>query len=493
MIDKPSRRQVLFAGSAAAAAGLSAPAFGQHDHHGHGDGEVFATEKKLGRAVAQATGDDIRFPEVRRSENGVLETTLRLAYGPTDIDGEKAVAMTFEGSYPGPTLIAQPGDTIKIRLINDLDDVTNLHTHGLHVSPSGNSDNVMLVIQPGETFDYEISIPQDHMPGTYWYHPHVHGLTYPQVGGGLAGALIIEGGLDALEGIKDRVDQLLVIQSAEFDDTNTIVPVDNQDIHRQTRTVNGQINPTLRIRSGEVQRWRLVNATAETFLMIGLEGHPLYQISKDGNAMSRVVKHERLLLEPGTRADVLVKGHMFSGSWELRKMLWLGSERQYEPDELLATLVVEEGEAVTDHQIPNELIPLGEDLRGLPVDKKREVRFDVVRGQPGGTKFTIDGKQVDMGRVDQTVKLGAFEEWELINDSPEWHPFHIHANDFQLVAVNGVPVDEVLSFEDTRGIPPNGSLTIRHRFLDFTGKYVYHCHLLFHEDHGMMGIVEVVE
>src|SRR5690606_34916016 len=133
MIDKPSRRHVLFAGSAAAAAGLSAPAFGQHDHNAHGD--VLATEKKLGRAVSQATGDPIRFPDVRRAENGVLETTLRMAYGPTDVDGERAIAMTYDGSYPGPTLVARPGDTIRIRLINDLDDVTNLHTHGLHVSP----------------------------------------------------------------------------------------------------------------------------------------------------------------------------------------------------------------------------------------------------------------------------------------------------------------------------------------------------------------------
>ncbi len=489
----PNRRQVLLGSVAAAATGAVTPVLAQHEHHGHGHhGEVFAQEKPLARSIVHATGDDLRFPEVRRAENGVLDTTLRMTYGPTDIDGERAIAMTYDGSYPGPTLVAKPGDTIKIRLINDLDDVTNLHTHGLHVSPSGNSDNVMLVIQPGETFDYEIKIPEDHMPGTYWYHPHVHGLTYPQVSGGLAGALIIEGGLDEFEGIKDRVDQLMVIQSCQFDDTNTMVPIEDKDKHKQTVTINGQINPTLRIRAGEVQRWRLVNATAESFLMIGLEGHLLHQISKDGNAMTRVVEQSSLLIEPGTRADVLVQGYMFNGAFELRKMLWYGAPRQFEADELLATLVVEgEDDPVTDHIIPTTLIPLTEDFRDKPVDKEREIRFDVVRGLPGGTKFTIDGRQVDMGRVDQTVKLGAFEEWELINDSPEWHPFHIHANDFQVVAVNGVPV-EVLSFEDTRGIPPNGSLTIRHRFLDFTGKYVYHCHLLFHEDHGMMGIVEVV-
>lgn len=484
-----SRRTLLASGGALAAASVAGEAFAQHHGH-HGHDNVIAPERPIARAVSQAMGDPIRFPEVRRSVDGVLETTLRLAYGPTTIDGEHAVAMTFEGTYPGPTLVVQPGDKIMIRLINDLDDVTNLHTHGLHVSPSGASDNVFLVIEPGTEFDYEIDIPADHPAGTYWYHPHVHGLTYSQVSGGLVGTILVAGGLDEVAGIKDRVDQLLVIQSAEFDATNTVVPADDQDIHRQTRTVNGQINPTLTIRPGEVQRWRLVNATSESFLLIGLEGHPLYQISKDGNAMTRTVRHEQLLIEPGCRADVLVKGHQFTGSWELRKVMWLGSDRQYEPDELLATLVVE-GEPVTDHVIPTDLIPLTEDLRGLPVDKTREIRFSVDRA-PGGTRFLIDGRQVDMNRVDQTVDLGAFEEWVIHNDSPDWHPFHIHANDFQVVAVNGEPVDEVLSFEDTRGLPPNGSITIRHRFLDFTGKYVYHCHLLFHEDHGMMGVVEVI-
>lgn len=488
MNSKISRRHLLVSGGAIAAAGIAGPALAQHGHHDSGE-PVIAPERSIAR-VAKVAGDTLQHPEVRRSVDGVLKTTLRAAYGPVTINGAPAIARTFEASYPAPTLVAKPGDTLRIKLINDLDEVTNLHTHGLHVSPSGKSDNVFLTIQPGTEFDFEIEIPADHPAGTYWYHPHVHGLTYSQVAGGMAGALIVEGGLDDLDGIDGRVDQLLVIQSAEFDETNTIVPADIQDIHRQTKTINGQINPTLTIRPGEVQRWRLVNATAESFLMIGLEGHPLYQIAKDGNPMTRSVMLERLLIEPGCRADILVKGHQFTGTWELRKMLWLGSDRQFEPDVLLATLVVE-GEPVTDHTIPDALIPLSEDLRGLEVDRHREIRFDVDRG-PNGTKFLIDGQQVDMGRVDQTVPLGAFEEWTIFNDSTDWHPFHIHVNDFQVIAVNGEPVDELLCFEDTRGLPPLGSITIRHRFLDYTGKYVYHCHLLFHEDHGMMGVVEVI-
>jgi len=489
MSSRLSRRHLLLGSAALAATGIAAPATAQHaGHAGHAE---LAPNRRIGRPVSQATGAPLAAPEVRRSVDGVLTTTLRASYGPVQIDGEDAVARTFESSYPAPTLVARPGDTMRIKLVNDLDEVTNLHTHGLHVSPSNNSDNVFLAIAPGTEFDFEFAIPADHPAGTYWYHPHVHGKTYSHVSGGMAGALIIEGGIDDLPAIKGLVEQTLVFQSAEFDETGTIVPADDQDIHRQTRTVNGQLNPTIAIRPGELQRWRLVNATSETFMLLGLEGHPLHQIAKDGNAMTRPVAREQLLLEPGTRADILVRGHQFTGSYEMRQLLWLGSDRQFEPDALLATVVVD-GEPVTGQSIPEALIPLSEDLRGLPVDRQREIRFSVDR-QPGGTRFLIDGQMVDMNRVDQTVKLGAFEEWTIYNDSTDWHPFHIHVNDFQVVAVNGEPVDEILSWEDTRGLPPLGSLTIRHRFLDFTGKYVYHCHLLFHEDHGMMGIVEVVE
>ena len=129
-----------------------------------------------------------------------------------------------------------------------------------------------------------------------------------------------------------------------------------------------------------------------------------------------------------------------------------------------------------------------EDLREAKVDRRRDVvlseMFDPFR-------LYIDDRTFDHDRVDQTVILGALEEWRLINTSPDWHPFHIHVNDFQVISVNGEPFD-AWSWEDTFPIPAFGEVVIRSRFLDFTGKYVYHCHILDHEDKGMMGVVEVV-
>ncbi|HWV22617.1 MAG TPA: multicopper oxidase family protein [Thermomicrobiales bacterium] len=495
-----TRRRVLTAGAAAAVIG--AVRFGgaaaQHDHHATPTTGVDVTPTPDTRNILTldetgSTGDpgpegqDLIEPEVREAVNGLLETSLTAAFGATTVNGQPKVSRVYDGIYPGPTLKAKPGDTIRVSLSNHLEETTNLHTHGLHVSPGGNSDNVFVHIEPGETFDYEFNIPEDHTSGLYWYHPHVHGDTFQHVNGGMAGAIILDGGLDEIPGIKGLTERLLVLQSTEFDAHGVVVPVEDQHPRDQLRTINGQLNPTIRLRPGETQRWRIANMTSSNFCLLGLEGHMMHKIADDGNALRKVETLSQLFLSSGERAEVLVQTSK-SGTFQLRQLLW-GTGGQSQPDVVLATMVVE-GEPVEQMELPTTLLPF-EDLRDLPVDNHRELRFDV-KIDEHGPHFLIDGQKVDMDRVDQTVKLGALEEWTIYNDSSTWHPFHIHINDFQVVAINGEPY-EALSMEDTVSLPAFGSVTIRSRFLDFTGKYVYHCHILFHEDNGMMGIVEVVE
>ena len=148
-------------------------------------------------------------PEIRRSANGELNTTLRMQYAYKNIGGSRLYVRTYEGAVPGPTLRLKPGDVLRIKLINDMPpnrdpepidhllphrfNTTNFHSHGLHVSPSGISDNVMRMMEPGESYDIEIAIPSDHIPGTNWYHPHAHGSADVQIASGAVGALIIEG------------------------------------------------------------------------------------------------------------------------------------------------------------------------------------------------------------------------------------------------------------------------------------------------------------
>jgi FtsP/CotA-like multicopper oxidase with cupredoxin domain len=431
------------------------------------------------------TGEPLREPTVRTSSDGVLETTLRAAVVPTTAGGRPVTAYAYEGEFPGPTLRLRPGDVLKVKLVNDLDACTNIHTHGFHVSPKDNSDNIFLMIDPGTSFDYEYQIPDNHPPGTFWYHPHCHGTTAVQTNGGMAGVIIIEGSLDDVEGIKGLTERTLALTATQFDGDGNVVHYDSQSAASLQRFVNGQLQPVIDIKPGETQRWRIANISADTFFLLALEAHTLYDIASDGNPYNQPVPQSQILLAPAERTEVLVQASTTPGNYQLRTLLW-GPDYQSSPDELLATMVIS-GDAVDPSPIPETLIPF-EDLRGLPVDNTRVTVFE----EPGPPLYlAIDGKHFDPDRVDQTVKLGALEEWVVRNTSSHWHPFHIHVNDFQVISLNGEPVP-AHGWQDTVALPPDSETIIRMRFDDFDGKFVYHCHILGHEDFGMMAVVEVV-
>jgi FtsP/CotA-like multicopper oxidase with cupredoxin domain len=217
-------------------------------------------------------------PEVRRAANGELNTTLRLRYAYKDIGGARLHVRTYEGDIPGPTLRVKPGDVLRIKLVNDLPpnrdpaptdhslphhfNTTNLHSHGLHVSPSGISDNVMRTMEPGESYDIEIAIPSDHIAGTNWYHPHAHGSADVQIASGAVGALIIEGDFTEIPEIVAAKERLLILTEAVFDsfgmveDFGTLFP----ETAARFIAVNGVREPTITMRPGEVQRWRILHA-----------------------------------------------------------------------------------------------------------------------------------------------------------------------------------------------------------------------------------------
>ncbi len=415
-------------------------------------------------------------PPTRFSVNGLLATQLEARPEPTLGAGR----LSYEGSQgglPGPTIRLRPGDTLRVRLINNLGGgITNLHVHGLHVSPLGNGDNVFLHIDDGESFDYEFTLPPDHQPGLFWYHPHYHGDSMQQVGDGLAGAIVVEGGLDDLPVIRDIPQRLMVLQGPFFGVGGAEYPV------------NGVANPNLAIRPGQTQRWRLLNASANAFFNLVLDGHSFYRLAIDGNPLPQVIQSSQFLLGPGERADFLVQGGP-AGSYALRSLAW-GTDAQAQPETILATMS-SGGDPVPPLPLPTTLIPLGArlpDLTNATIDVRREIVFQENNAAP---YFAINGQAFDADRIDQTVRLGATEEWAISNTSPDWHPFHIHVNDFQIMTFNGEPVDP--HYEDTVSVPPGGTVVIRTRFLDFVGKFVYHCHILAHEDAGMMGTVEVVK
>lgn len=459
-----SRRRLVGAGGAA----LAAVGIG-----GGGVREVpAATPRAEVPAATPRAGDGFVEPPVLASQNGFLAVTLEAQPDAAAGPGR----MAYERSIPGPTLRVRPGDQLDVALVNSLGgDITNLHVHGMHVSPRDNGDNVFLHVMSGQTFDYSYAIPANHPPGLYWYHPHSHGDSSQQVAAGLGGAIVVEGGLDDLPGIAGLTERLLVLQGPFLGASG-----------QAQYLVNGQVDPEIAIRPGETQRWRILNASANAFFNLQLVRHRLHEIATDGNPRPQVETIDTLLLGPAERSEVLVQGGP-AGIYELRSLSWAEDiPSQAQPQFKVAT-VVSAGETSEPAPLPTALIER-EDLGKAEIAGERIITFQENATAP---VFAIDGKAFGEDRVDQTVKLNTVEEWTLRNDSPEWHPFHIHVNDFQVMSRNGRP--EPRTYEDTSRIPPRGELVIRTHFLDFTGKFVYHCHILGHEDAGMMGVVEVVE
>ena len=478
---------------------------------------LFLPWVNIGRA---AQGAPLVEPEVRTSRDGLLDTTLTASVMAVPVAGGTAIMRVYEGSYPGPTLRVRPGDTLRINLFNKLDALpaglpadspflcdpltgpghaatehaatcdTNLHTHGLHVSPSDNSDNIFLRIPAGESFQYEYKIPQDHPSGVYHYHPHVHGISHNQVFGGMMGAIIIEGDFDRLPGIDGVPERMLILQTTQLTpDGGSVIAQENASQKDYLRLVNGQLNPTMTIQPGETQRWRVQNLTASTAFHLRLDGHQLHQIAKDGNSLNETWTRDGIVLGPGERVEVLVQGGP-TGSYALRTVpIETGFTTQV--GTVLATLV-SAGNAVTPQPLPTTLLPM-DDLSTAQIDERRRITFQIKPPiNPMQVTAQINSKVFDPNRDDQVVRLNTTEEWVIRNASTQWHPFHIHINDYQVVAFNGQPVP-ARYHEDTTPVPPFGEITIRTRFRDFPGRWVYHCHILLHEDHGMMGTIRAIE
>ncbi|MGI8486067.1 MAG: multicopper oxidase family protein [Thermomicrobiales bacterium] len=434
------------------------------------------------------------------------------------VAGKKAIMSVYEGSVPGPTLRVRPGDTLRIKLVNKLGEMpdgiasnspfqimpeagdgqqmehgyegdTNLHLHGFHVSPDEPSDDVFIRVKPGDSYQYEFHIPSNHPAGTYMYHPHFHGNSHVQVFGGMAGALIIEGESDRLPGLDGLTERVMVLQATQLNDDGTgVISQEDGQQSKYLRLVNGQVNPSMTIRPGETQRWRIINITASTTFQLHLDGHQLHQIGKDGNPLNVTWTRDNVALAPGERVDLLVQGGV-DGTYALRT-LPIATGFTTQKDTVLAT-VVSAGAAMTPQPLPKELVAF-EDFTHAKIDDRREITFQVAPPtDPHSAAFLINGQIFDPKRDDQVVHVNATDEWVIRNATSVWHPFHIHTNPYQVVAYNGQPVP-VRSFEDTTAVPPFGEITIRTRYLDFPGRWVYHCHILLHEDGGMMGTVRAL-
>jgi len=445
------------------------------------------------------SGTELAQPKQVRSANGLLDVAIIAAPSAVLIGGTTVNAVTYNGSLPGPTLVVRPGDTLAVTLTNQLSDPTNLHTHGMLVSPDGSSDNVFRRVDAGTTAEYRYEIPDFHPPGLFWYHPHHHGMAADQVFGGLYGAIIVE---DTTP-IPATAERVLIVSDVTFDASGTLATASRMDRMRgregSTVLLNGQVNATMTAHPGDLERWRIVNACTSRFLDLRLDGQAMQLLGNDSGrfASPRDINSIRLL--PGNRADVLVTMSAGIATFEALPVDrgsaggMGGGNATSTSTVTLATLTVSGADGAA---LPKPSLSQPRDLRSQPLDGARTLTLAMGGGMGGGGMggsmmgFTIDGRSFDPARVDLSVAAGAIEEWTLVNTSMMDHPFHLHVWPMQVMEIGGRAV-EAPTWQDVVNVPANSQSRVRIAFENFTGTAVYHCHILDHEDNGMMGVISV--
>src|SRR4051812_2150123 len=435
--------------------------------------------------------------DVYSNKQGILNVSLIVEEKQGVVGNQSVTAMVYNGSLMAPTLHIKPGERLVMNYVNRLDQPTNIHFHGFHVSPTGSSDNIFRVVEPGETARYVLDVPINHPTGTYWYHPHLHGLATTQVGGGMSGLIKVDSLEDLLPNALHNITQQTFVLKAfpwslNGSSTNPIYKWANYF------TVNGQINPVVNISQGETQLWRLANIDPGTFYNVTLPGHSFRVIAEDANPVWKIWDAKNLVIPAGKRFDVLVTGGE-NGTYPLKSLPYNRSGFSPTSEITLATVNVQgKARAQSTEVNVSSLVPR-HDLNNAEIAAQRTLVFNGSPDNQTANRFgdvgtnQINGKVFDHNRVDYIVKLGDVEEWTLKNLDTEDHTFHIHVNDFQVMSVNGQPYN-AHGLQDTVVLPQGGGeVVVRIPFTDFVGKFVFHCHILPHEDTGMMGVVEVVD
>ena len=388
-------------------------------------------------------------------------------------------------SVLGPTLRLRTGDSVVINVANELDEVTTTHWHGADV-PAEDDGGPHSIIEPGTTWVADFDVIQS--AATLWYHPHAHGSTAEHVYRGAAGLIIIEddnpaaAALPATYGVDDIP---VIIQDRDFTEDGqldfAIDPGDDGNLDG-TLTVNGAINPFVEVPRGLV-RLRLLNGSQARIYDFSVEGSNMTKIASDGGYLASPVVLERIALAPGDRAEIIVDVGMESAALvddtfgrvlELRPNSAISSAGPL-PDKLATIERISESEITVDRRFHMS-------------DARNFWEFD--------PSWAINGVQFDHSRIDVTVKLGDTERWTLSSDDGQ-HVFHPHQTQFQILAINGEPPPpEESGWEDSVWVNAQREVVIAARFdtyAAFDTPYMLHCHILDHEDLGMMGQFLVID
>ncbi len=433
--------------------------------------------------------------------------------------GHDTATMGVNGNILGPTLIMQKGSNVNINVTNNLGQPTTIHWHGMHISAS-NDGGPHTIIDPGTTWNPQFTVLNN--ASTMWYHPHLDTYTDEHVSKGLAGLIIIKDPEEAALDIPRTygVDDFpLVVQTKDFDANYQIVNHSNND---DTIMVNATVDPYIEM-PAQVVRLRLLNGTTQRTMRFGFTANKsFFQIATDGGLRETPLSISRLQLSSGERAEILVdlsgmEGqtiYLMSYASELENGIYGATApgmnpsmplTNYTPNPLNGAdfnilqinVVAQTANPVTT--IPSNLVTI---TPYLEANANEQRSFSLQSAQGGFNQlngdFVINGVSLDMNVINVTIPLDNTEVWTITNNSAIAHPFHIHDIQFNILSVNGAePHPTVQGWKDTFLVPAGGGeIKIITQFTDFaddTIPYMYHCHMLTHEDNGMMGQFVVVD
>ena len=421
------------------------------------------------------------------------------------VPGQDTATFGYNGNILGPTLLMDKGDEVVINVTNQLGEPTTTHWHGIHL-PAVMDGGPHQRIENGDTWQAHYTIMNE--AATFWYHPHLMGKTGEQVYRGLAGLFIIRDPQSELA-LPDQYgtdDIPLIIQDKIFNaDGSFNYPDIFTGVKGDTILVNGAVTPTFNA-PAQFVRFRLLNGSNARIYNFGFsDNRQFYQIGTDGGLLEKPVALTRLRLSTGERAEILVD---FSGqeNGQVRLVSYSSEMDNLNPPWLsnaldettfdIMTINVNSATANPITTLPGSLASINR-LRESQAKKTRS--FELEEGfsfSSFSATMTINGQSMDMNRVDETIKLDDIEIWEVINNPDMPHPFHIHDIQFLILTRNGSPPPEnERGWKDTVLVMPGETVKIITQFSDFADPdkpYMFHCHILEHEDAGMMGQFVVV-
>ncbi|HWK89021.1 MAG TPA: multicopper oxidase family protein [Longimicrobium sp.] len=445
-------------------------------------------------------------PEMVAS-GGVLSGRLEMKPATYTISGRSGqlTSNVYNGGYNAPTLRVGLGEIVRLNVINNMQavgglapsqvDTTNQHYHGLVVSPlptaGDNVTNVFIPWNGGSNLNEYLLLPaidSVQSQGLMWYHPHPHGSTLPQVAGGLAGPMVVGDLLSYFPEYRGAKERILTIKTPDSGGS----PVLN---------INQVQCPRMEIIAGQQELWRILNATGNTFLNLKLDGYTFTVLAFDGNPVVKPFQQDSLFIPPGGRAEVIITGGQGDWSANLVAAPSLGgSSSPVKIGELRTRGLLAEAPAALQARETRALARinpiLADSMRRLT--SATDVDTFTLRFRFDGTKnvYLLNDSTYSAGRLDRAVQTGRVQEWTLVNLDQFRHTFHIHQTDFLIVEVNGRRVEQDSVFydnvnlgvhKDSGGNTVGDIVKVRFKFHPVAaGPFVYHCHVLSHEDLGMM-------